>query len=277
MPVEELVDHSAAGAQLAGGDAGDERLGQRLRIEALQVVPDGRAEIVAEPAVIQGRADRGLAGGRVLERVLQQFGDVEHLDAVVAEDLRERVVLLLGAGHPGQPVEQEAAAAAGRDTFQLGARTVNEYGAQPAGLTVRAMGVTHDSPRPSPAPPRTDDPSEGVSPLPWPITHPQSMITRRVHCAVAASRAVEAAARTIRRGRPARHAVHARPSAAPSAAPGRPAAAAPAGTTAPRSGSAVPRGGQDRPHGGAPLVRAYPPAGAQMLHDAQATAADRGQ
>ena len=142
MPVEELVDHSAPGAQLAWGDAGDERLGQRLGIEALQMVPDGRAEIVAEPAVIQGRADRGLAGGRVLERVLQQFRDVEHLDAVVAEDLRERVVLLLGAGHPGQPVEQDAAAAAGRDAFQLGARTVDEYGAQPAGLTVRAMGVT---------------------------------------------------------------------------------------------------------------------------------------
>ena len=148
MPVEELVDHSAPGAQLTGGDAGDQCLRQRLRIETLQVVPDGRAEIVAEPAVIKGRADRGLAGRRVLERILQQFRDVEHLDAVVAEDLRERVVLLLGAGHPGQPVEQDAAAAAGRDTFQLGARTVNENGAQPAGLTVRAMGVTHDSPRP---------------------------------------------------------------------------------------------------------------------------------
>ena len=60
------------------------------------------------------------------------------------------------------------------------------------------MGVAHRFPRPSPAPPRTDDPSKGVSPLPWPITHPPSMITRRVQCAVTAGRAPgRSAARTV--------------------------------------------------------------------------------
>ena len=132
MPVEKLVDHAAPGTELAGTDPGDQRLGQHLRLQALEMFADYAAEFVAEPAVIERRADRGVAGGGILERVLQQFGDVEHLDTVVPEDLGERIVLLLGPGHPGQPVEQEAAAAARGDPLQLGARTMDENGAQPA-------------------------------------------------------------------------------------------------------------------------------------------------
>jgi hypothetical protein len=139
--------------KFTGSDPGDEGLGQRLGVEALEVAADGSAEIIAEPAVVQGRGDRGAAGGCILQRVLQELGDVEHLDAVVPEDLRELIVLLLGTGHPGQPVEQEAAAAARGNPFQLRTRTVNKNGTQPAGLAVRTMGVAHNSPRPSPAAP----------------------------------------------------------------------------------------------------------------------------
>ena len=177
-------------------------------------------------------------------------------------------------GHPGQPVEQEPAAAARGDPFQLGARTVNENGAQPAGLAVRAMGVAHRFPPPVPPRPRarmtlggsiTTSVADYASSVNdhWTCSlrrdgHPgarrvcpgRAAPPRRGPCCASAARLIRACRE---RPRLSRRAAAARP------------------------GPAVAGGGHDRPHGGAPLVRAHSPAGAQMLHDAQAAATDRGQ
>ena len=191
------------------------------------MVADGAAEIVAERPVVQRRADRGVPGGCVFERVLQQFGDVEHLDTVVPENLGERVVLLLGAATPR---------AAGRTGDGRGCAGKSVSARRPGGGRERCAAGRPRCPRHGcssrfplpvpPAPPRTHEPSEGVSPLPCPITPAQLMITNRVHRSVASAR--QAAPQAVRAPASARGET---PSgwraAAPAAAPSRPPAASP--------------------------------------------------
>jgi hypothetical protein len=59
----------------------------------------------------QDRAERGhdrlLPGRGVLQHVLEQLGQVQDLHAVVPQDLREDVVLLLGPRGPGQAREEQ--------------------------------------------------------------------------------------------------------------------------------------------------------------------------
>jgi hypothetical protein len=48
-----------------------------------------------------------LAGALALQRLGEQVDEVEDLDVPAAQRLGERVVLLLGAADPGDPVEQQ--------------------------------------------------------------------------------------------------------------------------------------------------------------------------
>ena len=133
---EQLVHGTAAGAELARREPGDEQLGQRLGIEPFQVTPDLAGQLVAE----HGRAERGpdrlLPGELVLQHVLEQFGQVEHLHAVVAQRLSEDVMLLLRPRRPRQPGERQLPAGARDHSFQLGARPVHDDGPEPSYLAV---------------------------------------------------------------------------------------------------------------------------------------------
>jgi len=73
---------------------------------------------------------------RVGECLLQQLAEVEHLDAVVAQRLREPVVLLLGPVHPGDPVEQQLVVVPRGQPLELGARAVQQDRTEPAHLAV---------------------------------------------------------------------------------------------------------------------------------------------
>ena len=59
---------------------------------------------------------------------------VLHLDAVLPQGLREGVVLLLGAAHPRDPVEEQLVVVPRGQPGQLGAGAVQQDGPEPADL-----------------------------------------------------------------------------------------------------------------------------------------------
>jgi hypothetical protein len=99
----------------------------------------------------QDRAERGhdrlLPGRGVLQHVLEQLGQVQDLHAVVPQDLREDVVLLLGPRGPGQAREEQLPGLARQHPFQLGSRPVHDDRPESAHLTVHPAEPRH---RPSP-------------------------------------------------------------------------------------------------------------------------------
>ena len=123
----------------------------------------------------------------------------EHFHAMIPEGLAEAVVLLLGPVDPGQPVEQEPVAAARGQPPQLGTGAVDQDGPQPANFTVHPVRVRHKYPRHY-CRAAADDPTEGVSPFPWLITHnPGQWITKGDQDRLAP---LARPARPGRRGRP---------------------------------------------------------------------------
>jgi len=60
---------------------------------------------------------------------------------VVAQRLRERVVLVLRAGEPGDAVEQQGVVVARGQSRDLGAGPVQQDGAEPSDLAVDADGL----------------------------------------------------------------------------------------------------------------------------------------
>ena len=113
---------------------------------------DDGPQFLAEPRAGQRRVDRGVPRGPVLQHVLEQLGEVEHLHPVVPQGVGELIVLVLRPVHPGDPVQQQPVLAAGGHPPQLRSRTVDEDGAKAADLTVHTMGVRHDPPSSSRAP-----------------------------------------------------------------------------------------------------------------------------
>ena len=86
------------------------------------MAPDLIGKLVAE----HDRAKRGrnrLPPGRyVFQHVLEQFGQVKHLHAMVPQCLGENVMLLLSPGRPRQAREKQPPGMAGGYPFQLGSR-----------------------------------------------------------------------------------------------------------------------------------------------------------
>ncbi len=90
------------------------------------------------PGVVEHRSYAVRTGRLVLERLGQQVGQVQHLDAVVAEGLRERVMLVLGASHPWDAVEEQLVVVAGGQPLELRSRAVQQHRAEPPDLGVGA-------------------------------------------------------------------------------------------------------------------------------------------
>ena len=78
--------------------------------------------------------DRLAAGGLVVQRLVEQFAEVEDLDAAATERIGEAVVLLLGPVDPGQTVEEQGVVVARGEPPQLVAGAVQHHGAQSADL-----------------------------------------------------------------------------------------------------------------------------------------------
>ena len=84
----------------------------------------------------------------VRQRLGQQVREQQHLDAARFQHRGERVVLLLRLGDPRQPVEQQRVVVARGEPLQLGARAVQDDGAQPPDLGVArpAQRLSHLAP-----------------------------------------------------------------------------------------------------------------------------------
>jgi hypothetical protein len=107
------------------------------------VAPDLGGQLVAEHYRAECGGDRLLPGRRVFQHVLEQLGQVQDLDAVIAQGLREDVVLLLRPRGPGQPGEEQLPGIARQHPFQLGSRPVHDNRPEPAHLTVHPAEPRH--------------------------------------------------------------------------------------------------------------------------------------
>ncbi len=138
-----------ADPQLGRGQASDQDLAQRLRVEATQMAADLVRKLVAQPGAADRAADRLVPGRLVFQHVLQHFGDVEHLDAVAAQRACQRIVFLLGPPDPGQRVKEQPVPTPRGNSFELQSRAVQQHRPQPADLAVRTPRVAHYVPRQS--------------------------------------------------------------------------------------------------------------------------------
>src|SRR5439155_16686451 len=77
------------------------------------------------------------------QRLGEQVGEVQHLDAVIAQRLGEAVVLVLRAPDPRDAVEEQIRVVAWGEPLELGSRSVQQDGPQPTDLAVGAVGVLH--------------------------------------------------------------------------------------------------------------------------------------
>jgi hypothetical protein len=80
-----------------------------------------------------------------VEHLGQQLVQVEHLDAVRAQRLRELVVLLLRAVEPRHAVEQQVVVVARRQPPQLRPRAVQDDRTQPPDLASDTVLVARDA------------------------------------------------------------------------------------------------------------------------------------
>ena len=95
---------------------------------------------VAQPDVGDRFVDGLPAGRLVLQRLVEQFAQVEDLDTPATEGVGEAVVLLLGPVDPGQTVEEQGVVVARGEPPQFVAGAVQHHGAQPADLGTYADG-----------------------------------------------------------------------------------------------------------------------------------------
>src|SRR5215472_19308870 len=102
----------------------------------MQKCPELAAELLAEPRVLKHRLDCLQPGCRVLQSVLQQLGQIQHLDTLRSQGTGERVMFLLRALGPWQRSEQHPASALRCDSSKFRPRPVNQHSSQPSDLTV---------------------------------------------------------------------------------------------------------------------------------------------
>ena len=104
-----------------------------------QVAVDGPVQRLAEPRVGEHGGDGLLRAASTSQGAAEQVGEVEHLDAVVAQRLGERVVLVLGAADPRDAVEEQLVVVARRQPLELRPGPVQHHRPQPADLAVDAV------------------------------------------------------------------------------------------------------------------------------------------
>ena len=122
--------------QLALGDAGDEVLGERVAVEAVEGVAQGVDGHGAVHPLVEDPVQDVPAAVGLLEGASEQVGEQVHGDALVAQHLGEAVVLLLGAVHPQHVVEEQPVLVAGGQAEQLRAGAVQDHLAQASDLGV---------------------------------------------------------------------------------------------------------------------------------------------
>ncbi len=129
-----------AGGELARGEATDQVAGCGGGVGGPQEVADGCCEVAAELELGHGAIEEPRAGSVVLDRLGEEVPDIEHLDALVAQRVREGVVLLASPTDPEHVVEEQLAAVGGREAPQLEVRAVQQHSAQRTHLGGDAVG-----------------------------------------------------------------------------------------------------------------------------------------
>jgi hypothetical protein len=148
VPIHHLEDQAArCGLHLLMGQTRHEYVGQPGRILVGQVGGDAGPQRVAEPRIVQHAGGELVPGDRHGERLGEQLSEVQHLDVVFAERVRERVVLGLRPAHPRDRVEQQRVVVARGQAGQFVARSVQHDRCEPADLTVH---VVRHGPEPRP-------------------------------------------------------------------------------------------------------------------------------
>lgn len=109
--------------QFGLGDPADQTAGEGGRVQVVQRGADRPGEGRAEGGLGRGAVEDPGAGLVQLEGLGEQVGEVVHLDAALAEDVGEHVVLLAGALGPQHLIEEQVVLV-GRgeaEQFQVGA------------------------------------------------------------------------------------------------------------------------------------------------------------
>ena len=112
-------------------------------MQALQVTLHDSAKRFSEPRVGGDGIDARRAGRIVGQRLYQQVGQVEHLDAVAAQFMGEGVMLVLGPADPRDAVEEELVVVARREPLQFRAGSVQQHRPQPGDFGVCAERARH--------------------------------------------------------------------------------------------------------------------------------------
>jgi hypothetical protein len=147
--VGHAVDEAARDRQLLVGHAGHQDLGEIHGGQAGQVVPEGLGQRRPDRLRAQRGVEQLVARLGLLQRLGEQLAQVEHLDPVVAQRLREVVVLLLRAVDPGDAVEQQLVGVAGREPPQLVPGPMQDDRAQAPDLAPDAVGAHAAQPIPT--------------------------------------------------------------------------------------------------------------------------------
>ncbi len=102
-----------------------------------------RLKRLAQPGIGDDSLDAGGPRSLVLEGLHQQLGQVEHLDAVVAQNLGKAVVLVLRSADPRNPVEEQLVVIARGQPLQFRPGPVQQHRPQPAHFGVGAERARH--------------------------------------------------------------------------------------------------------------------------------------
>ena len=122
--------------QLAERHASHQDPRQVLDAERSQIGRKLLRQRKSQPAVVDGRRDAVHPRRSARERLGQQIGEQEHLDATRAQQRGERVVLLLSTRHPRHPVEQQSVVVARGQPLKLGPRAVQDDDPQRSDLRI---------------------------------------------------------------------------------------------------------------------------------------------
>jgi hypothetical protein len=116
-----------AATELIPRQAHDEQLREFLRAQSLQMLTQLLPKLLAMSRILEHGGYGLLPRRGVLQRVLQQLRQVEHLDVVLAQDPSEDVVFLLGPFSPWQRGQEQPALLPRRHPTQLRPGPVHEH------------------------------------------------------------------------------------------------------------------------------------------------------
>ena len=117
-------------------------MGQRPGLQRSQVRRKLLRQWQSQPSRIHRGGDAVHAGRPLLDSASVNRSASSSTSAAGPQHLGERVVLLLGLGHPGQAVEQQRVVVARGQPLQLGARAVQDDDPQRADLELEPSTVS---------------------------------------------------------------------------------------------------------------------------------------